>query len=470
MLPPPAASDDALGSRIGAAVKSVRDLCLGVIAASTDRSRVQRDAFVAFGVRVMSAALLYLSQIVLARWMGATDYGIYVLVWTWVLVLGGLSHLGLSMASIRLLPEYRETGETDLLRGLLRGNRTMALGVGTIVAACGLAGLMIFGERLDHTFLLPAYLALICVPMYALTDIQDGIGRGLGWMAAALAPPYILRPLLVLLAMAAAHAGGLPMRATTAAAAAIIATWVTALVQTVLVQRRLQQDIEPGPRRYDFARWLKTAAPLLVIYACDLTLQNADVLILSAYLSPAEVGMYFAAAKTMSLIMFVHYAVGSAVANRFSALNARGDREALKTFVKDAVNWTFWPSLAAALVLLALGKPLLWLFSPQFTEAYPVMLVLVFGFLVRASMGPAEFLLNMLGEQLLCAAVLVVAALLNVALNFALVPRYGMMGAAIATSASLTIAALMNFIVARRRLELEVSIFQHLPGKREAKD
>jgi hypothetical protein len=43
----------------------------------------------------------------------------------------------------------------------------------------------------------------------------------------------------------------------------------------------------------------------------------------------------------MALIMFVHYAVGSAVANRFAALNARGDREALNAFVRDAVNWTF---------------------------------------------------------------------------------------------------------------------------------
>jgi O-antigen/teichoic acid export membrane protein len=464
---PPATSDIALSSRLGAAIKAVRDLAVGVIAASTDRTRVQRDALVAFSVRVISAALLYLSQIVLARWMGATDYGIYVLVWTWVLVLGGLSHLGLSMASIRLLPEYRETGETNLVRGLLRGSRLLALGVGTVVAGLGFAGLMLFGERLDHPLLLPAYLALVCVPMFALTDIQDGIGRGRGWMAAALAPPYILRPLLVLIAMAAAHAYGLPMRATTAAAAAIVATWITALVQTLLVQHRLKTEVEAGPRQYDFRRWLKTAAPLLVIYACDLTLQNADILILSAYLTPAEVGMYFAAAKTMSLILFVHYAVGSAVANRFSALNARGDREALKTFVRDAVHWTFWPSLAAALVLLALGKPLLWLFSPQFTEAYPVMMVLVVGFLVRASMGPAEFLLNMLGEQMLCAAVLVVAAILNVALNFALVPHYGMMGAAIATSTSLTVAALMNFVVARRRLELEVSIFQHLPGKKD---
>ena len=43
--------------------------------------------------------------------------------------------------------------------------------------------------------------------------------------------------------------------------------------------------------------------------------------------------------------------------------------------------------------------PLLWLFGPQFVDGYPVMLILVVGFLFRASMGPAEFLLNMLGKQ-----------------------------------------------------------------------
>ena len=186
------------------------------------------------------------------------------------------------------------------------------------------------------------------------------------------------------------------------------------------------------------------------------------MLIVSAYMSPIEVGMYFAAAKTMSLVMFVHYAVGSAVANRFSALKARGDHEGLEALVRDAVHWTFWPSLVGAIIILALGKPLLWLFNPEFTAAYPVMFVLAIGFLMRASMGPAEFMLNMLGEQTLCALVLVAAAVLDAALCLALVPVYGMLGAAIATSTALTAAALMNYIVARRRLELEISIWASL--------
>ncbi len=199
-----------------------------------------------------------------------------------------------------------------------------------------------------------------------------------------------------------------------------------------------------------------------MIIAADLVLQNADVLVISQYLSPNEVGIYFAAAKTMALIMFVHYAVGSAVANRFATLNARGDRMALKAVVRDAVNWTFWPSLICAAIILALGKPLLWLFGPQFTAGYPIMFVLVLGFLFRSAMGPAEFLLNMLGEQVRCASVLGFTALLNIALNFALVPRFGMMGAASATAISLITASLMNYVVVRRRLDIEIGIWRNI--------
>ena len=64
---------------------------INVFASDGERQRTQRDALLAFTVRVLSAGLLYLTQIVLARWMGGTEYGIYVFVWTWVLVLGAMS-------------------------------------------------------------------------------------------------------------------------------------------------------------------------------------------------------------------------------------------------------------------------------------------------------------------------------------------------------------------------------------------
>jgi O-antigen/teichoic acid export membrane protein len=214
----------------------------------------------------------------------------------------------------------------------------------------------------------------------------------------------------------------LPVNARTAIAAAILASLGAAMAQTLLLRRRLQRELLPGPRRYAFAVWLKTALPFWLTVACDLTVQNADLLVISSYLGPAEVGMYFAAAKTMSLVLFIPYAVASAMANRIAALDARGEQDGLRAAVVDAANWIFWPSLLAGAAILAVGKTMLWLFDPQFQQAYPVMLILAVGLLLRAALGPADLVLNMLGQGAASALLLIFSALLSVTLSATLVP------------------------------------------------
>lgn len=437
----------------------VRASARGVLAADSDRTRTQRAALTAFAVRLASAGIAYLSQVVLARWMGSFEYGAFVFVWVWVLILGGVSSLGMNIAMMRFIPDTLQRGDSAALRGLLLGGRLFVLATSTAIALAGLAGLWFFSHRLAVHYVLPAYLALVCIPMYALTDLQDGIGRARQWIGVGLVPPYILRPLLILAGVMAAHAWGLPMTATTAAGSAIVASWATAVVQFALLHLKLRKELPTGPRTYHFSYWVKTALPILMITGFDLAVQNTDVLFISLYRSASDVGIYFAGLKTMSLIAFVHYAVASACANQFSALHARGDTAELARFAQETVRWTFWPSLLGAAVILALGKPLLWMFGPEFTVAYGPMFVLALGLLCKSAVGPAEYLLNMLGRQKVCGAVLLSTGLLNVGLNALLVPPYGLWGAASATAATLTVAAVSYAYLARRLLGIDMTIW-----------
>src|SRR4030088_3351028 len=106
----------------------------GLIGGSHEASVTKRLAGTIFIIRVLSAAMAYLSQILLARWMGGSDYGVYVYVWTWVLLLRSTIDFGISAAAQKLRPESRPHAEHALLRGFLSGSRWMTFAVSSVVS------------------------------------------------------------------------------------------------------------------------------------------------------------------------------------------------------------------------------------------------------------------------------------------------------------------------------------------------
>ena len=102
---------------------------------------------------------------------------------------------------------------------------------------------------------------------------------------------------------------------------------------------------------------------------------------------------------------------------------------------------------------------LLSLFGAGFEAGYSVMFVLAIGLLARASVGPAERLLNMIGQRRQCATVYAVAFVINLTLCVILVPRHGIEGAAAATSTALVAESLMFSWVAKQRLGFTIFVF-----------
>src|SRR5215472_16424969 len=123
------------------AIGRLRSMLGGLLGGSSEASLTRRLAGTIFIIRVISAALAYVSQILLARWMGTSDYGVYVYVWTWVLLLGSMMDFGISASAQKIIPEYRTSGDHALLRGFLSGSRWMTFAVSSVISLL-LAGLV----------------------------------------------------------------------------------------------------------------------------------------------------------------------------------------------------------------------------------------------------------------------------------------------------------------------------------------
>ena len=189
----------------------------------SDLSLARRLAGAAFLIRVVSALLAFVSQIVLARWLGGFQFGIYVYVWTWVLLICGMVDLGLGSAAQRLIPEYIEHRRFALLRGFLRGSRWLA---SFVAMACAVVAAPVGCRRADRRIIgpstvLPLYLACAALPICGLWQVQSGIARSYGWVNLGLSPTYVLRQIAAAGAAGLAFVLGLPMNAATATLTAV---------------------------------------------------------------------------------------------------------------------------------------------------------------------------------------------------------------------------------------------------------
>ena len=421
---------------------------------------VQRLAGTVFMIRVASAVLAFGSQVLFARWMGSFQFGIYVYVWTWVLLLGQAIDLGLGTAAQRFIPEYRERGLLALLRGFVCGSRWVALAIAMGIAALAAGGVHMIEPWLDSYIVIPLYLACMIVPAYALANVQEGIARSYDWIGLAMMPAYVVRQLLLTVLMATAYFAQLPMTAVTAMIVAGVSIWLPTLGQLLIVNWRLSRRIERGPKslRLQGLAAHGTAHPDgrgLLFAACLLRCSGPAAF-------PAAAGgchllrrRQDAGAGLVHLLLRVRDHGASLQQLSTSPATAR----AWPPLSPKSIKWTFWPSLAATALLLLCGRPILALFGPQFTEGYHLLFILAVGLLARAAIGPIERLLNMLGEQRICALVYAGAFAVNIGLCFVFIPYFGMAGAAIATASALVLESILLFTVTRSRLGFHVFVW-----------
>lgn len=423
-----------------------------VLFAADERGASGRASFAAFVIRVVSAAIALVSQVFMARWMGGFEYGVFVLVWTVMIMVGDNSCFGFQTSIVRFIPEYRQRGEAGDLRGVIRAAQRFVLVTSLLVAAAGLAGVWLVSDMVESYYVLPFYLGLACLPLIALSMLFEGMARANGWSVAALAPAYILRPLLILAMMAGAVLLGYPPTAQVAIVCAIVASLVTVLCQLAVIVPPIAAEVRDVPPRFHLRHWTAVSLPIFLVDGFFYLHTNADLLMVGWFMEPEDVAVYFATLKLLALVHFVYFAIKAGVSQRYAQYAHGADRERLAGFARETVAWTFWPSLAMAAVMLVIGKPLLTLFGEGFDAGYPLLFPLLAGVVARSFVGPAESLLTMSGHQKVCAAVFAATFAVNLALNLALIPVWGLWGAAFSTAIALVVETVLLAIAVYRRL------------------
>lgn len=400
-------------------------------------------ALAGVGARVANAGLAFLTQVLFARMLGAAEYGVGATATALMLVVAGVSTLGLGAMPQRFWPEYAARGDADRLRGLVRFACLGPFVIGIGFALAGILAVRLASPLLSPPVAAAASLAMLAVPAQAALDVVEGIALARGWRALATGFAFVLRPLLVPLIFLAAWLGGVRVDAGLAALALAAATWLAALALVLAMRRRLAAELPRGPAIEERRRWLRAGWPVMLTDLAFLLMTSVDIVLLQVFRDDATVGAYGAAARLVALVAFVQAGLAWASGHHFSALHAAGDRAGLAAYAARTARWTFLPSLAAAAITALAAPLLLMLFGREFQGGAPIVAVLLLGLLARAAVGPAEQLLVMTDNQDSCAYAFAWAFVANVGFAAALIPAHGAIGAAAATAMAYAVAALV---------------------------
>lgn len=422
-------------------------------------SPIIRGAAVVMAIRIIGAGLVYASHVFLARWLGSFEFGIYAYVWVCVTILSSLATLGLTSAVVRFIPEYVTKKRWGRVAGIVRQSRLVTFSTAIVISGIGSCFIAVGAEFIAPYYLIPLYIGMACVPLFALILLYTELARGFGWLALAYLPQFIGRPVFLIIGVGIILRVNQTTDGATAMGVAMLYCFTTVLLQALFFSNRIPRAIRQARPVYHTRYWARITFPLLLMQGFELFLYNTDMIMLGGFVDPDDIAVYTAAARTAGLICFVLYAVVAVAAPKYSALHAANKQTELRALVVAVVRWIFWPSLLFGIGLVIVGEPVLALFGPTFTSGYPVLVVLIIGNLVVASTGSSAPLLNVTGYQSTCASVFGSTVILNIVLNLVLIPQYGLMGAAIATATSMGVTSLGLTIVVRRRFGFYSFIF-----------
>ena len=183
----------------------------------------------------------------------------------------------------------------------------------------------------------------------------------------------------------------------------------------------------------------KTSSPMALSAIAYFIMQSIDIIILSIYEGFDQIAYYSVSVKLAMLTTLALMSVNIVIAPRIAEIYENQKKQKLQKLIKHSTRIIFLISICVLSVLFFFSEEILGLFGQGYVIANNALLFLLAAQFFNAVSGPGAIYLNMTGRQKTLNKILVSALIINISLNFYLIPIQGINGAAIATLVSLII-------------------------------
>jgi len=183
----------------------------------------------------------------------------------------------------------------------------------------------------------------------------------------------------------------------------------------------------------------KTSSPMALSAIAYFIMQSIDIIILSIYEGFDQIAYYSVSVKLAMLTTLALMSVNIVIAPRIAEIYENQKMQKLQMLIKHSTRIIFLISICVLSVLFFFSEEILGLFGQGYVIANNALLFLIAAQFFNAVSGPGAIYLNMTGRQKTLNKILVSALIINISLNFYLIPTQGINGAAVATLASLII-------------------------------
>ena len=420
---------------------------------------------ISLAIKVAGAVLSYVMIVVFARLLTPEEYGRFATGLNSAIILAALGGFGFSTGIMRYWPKF--IGEHDFARAkgaMQSGYAIIIIGGAVLIFAAAIGGAILpaLGVNTDAAYItVVASLGLLI----SIGDYSSNLLRAQGSVIFAMMPRDILwRVFAPALAFILARQG----LALSGLMSLVISGAVLAILNLGQVLSAFQRLSLLGNVRviWDFKTiWLQHLPFWFAAFTYAL-IQQFDVVIVGSLLSKSEAGAYFAAQKTAQLLSLVLIAGGLATAPLMAKLYHSGQQAALQALCRKLSIAIVLATAAGYIFLVLTGKLMLGFFDARFVTAYPLLLIIGFGAFVDAMSGPNSYLMQMTSFEKDYLKIMVVCYACVLTAQFLLIPHYGSMGAALASSFGVILWNVWSIAVLRRKAGLDPSLLSiFLPPK-----